>query len=181
VIQLGEFRAIDLGDLWWTKELEMMCPVNPIGTVDVFFASSHGADASNALPLVHGLQSRVALLQNGPRKGGAADAIKTIRSASGLEDVWQLHWSHNAGIELNSAGVYIANIDDPAALASVLTAPPGERGGGRGSTPAPQHGPAFWLKISAEPNGTFTVTNSRNGFSKRYARRYAVQPLRIAK
>ena len=173
VIQLGEFRAIDLGDLWWTKELEMMCPVNPIGTVDVFFASSHGADASNALPLVHALQPRVALLQNGPRKGGAAEAIKTMRSSPGLEDVWQLHWSHNAGIELNSAGVYIANVDDPATIASVLTVPSGERGGGRGSTPAPQHSPVFWLKISAQSDGTFTVTNNRNGFSKSYTRRSA--------
>ena len=174
VIQLGEFRAIDLGDLWWTKELEMMCPINPIGTVDVFFASSHGADASNALPLVHGLQPRVALLQNGPRKGGAVDAIKTIRSSPGLEDVWQLHWSHNAGIELNSAGVYIANVDDPAAIAAVLTAsasgPGGQPGGGRGAAP---HSPAFWLKISAQPDGSFTVTNSRNSFSKTYSRRSA--------
>jgi hypothetical protein len=173
VIQLGEFRAIDLGDLWWTKELEMMCPANPIGTVSLFFASSHGSDASNALPLVHGLQPRVAVVQNGPRKGGAADAIKTIRSSPGLEDVWQLHWSHNAGIELNSAGVYIANVDDPAVVASVLTATPGERGGGRGSTPAVQHSPAFWLKISARPDGTFTVTNNRNGFSKIYTPRQA--------
>jgi beta-lactamase superfamily II metal-dependent hydrolase len=173
VIQLGEFRAIDLGDLWWTKELEMMCPVNPIGTVDLFFASSHGSDASNARPLVHGLQPRVALLQNGPRKGGSVDAIKTIRASPGLEDVWQMHWSYNAGIELNSAGVYIANVDDPAAIAAVLTGSSGERGGGRGSTPAPQHNPAFWLKISAQPDGTFIVTNTRNGFSKTYTRRAA--------
>ena len=88
VIQLGEFRAIDLGDLWWTKELELMCPVNPIGSVDVFFATCHGADACNALPLVHGLRPRVALLQNGTRKGAAVDTIKTLRSSPGLEDVW---------------------------------------------------------------------------------------------
>jgi beta-lactamase superfamily II metal-dependent hydrolase len=171
VIRLGEFRAIDLGDLWWTKELEMMCPSNPIGTVDVLFATSHGADASNALPLVHGLQPRVAVVQNGTRKGGAVDAIKTMRSSPGLEDIWQMHWSYNAGIELNSAGVYIANVDDPAAIASVLTAG-GGRAGGRGSA-APQHSPAFWLRISALPEGTFTVTNSRNGFSKTYTRRSA--------
>ena len=29
-------------------------------------------------------------------------------------------------------------------------------------------GEAFWLKVSARPDGTFTVTNSRNGFSKTY-------------
>jgi hypothetical protein len=150
----------------------MMCPINPIGTVDVFFATSHGADASNALPLVHGLQPRVAIVQNGTRKGGAVDAIRTMRSSPGLEDVWQMHWSHNAGIELNSAGVYIANVDDPAAIASVLSAPAGggQRGGGRG---APPHTPAFWLKISGHPDGSFTIANSRNGFSKAYARRPA--------
>ena len=180
VVQLGEFRAIDLGDLWWTKEVEMMCPSNPIGAVDVFFATSHGADASNSLPLVHGLRPRVAVLQNGIRKGGAADAIRTLRSSPGLEDMWQMHWSHNAGIELNSAGVYIANVDEPAAIASVLTAPPpgagatqGQRAGGRGSNPLPPHTPAFWLRISARPDGSFTVTNTRNGFRKSYTRRSA--------
>lgn len=178
VIQLGEFRAIDLGDLWWTKELEMMCPSNPIGAADVFFATSHGADASNARPLVHGLRPRVAILQNGTRKGGAVDAITTMRSSPGLEDVWQMHWSYHAGIESNSAGVYIANVDEPAAIASVLTAPPpgqggapGARAGGRGTTPRPPHAPAFWLRISARPDGSFTVANSRNGFTKTYARR----------
>jgi hypothetical protein len=182
VIGLGEFRVIDLGDLWWTKELEMMCPSNPIGEVDVFFASSHGADASNSLPLVHGLQPRVAVVQNGTRKGGAVEAIKTMRSSPGLEDVWQMHWSYNAGIELNSAGVYIANVDEPAAIASVLTAPApgagggqGQRAGGSGSKPLPPHSPAFWLKISAQPDGSFTVTNGRNGFSKAYARRSAAR------
>ena len=80
-----------------------------------------------------------------------------------------MHWSHNAGIEWNSAGVYIANVDEPAAIAAVLTAPSGggQRAGGQA---APQHNPAFWLKISAQPDGTFTVTNSRNGFSKTYTR-----------
>ena len=160
----------------------MMCPSNPIGEVDVFFASSHGADASNSLPLVHGLRPRVAVIQNGTRKGGAVEAIKTLRSSPGLEDVWQMHWSYNAGIELNSAGVYIANVDEPAAIASVLTAPApgagggqGQRAGGRGSNPLPPHTPAFWLKISAQPDGSFTVTNSRNGFSKAYTRRSAAR------
>ena len=182
VIGLGEFRVIDFGDLWWTKELEMMCPSNPIGEVDVFFASSHGADASNSLPLVHGLQPRVAVVQNGTRKGGAVEAIRTMRSSPGLEDVWQMHWSYNAGIELNSAGVYIANVDEPAAIASVLTAAApgagggqGQRAGGSGSNPLPPHSPAFWLKISAQPDGSFTVTNSRNGFSKAYTRRAAAR------
>ena len=79
-----------------------MCPTNPIGTVDLYFASSHGAIASGSLPFVHGLQPRVALMQNGTRKGGAADPMQTILSSPGLEALWQMHWSYNAMLEQNS-------------------------------------------------------------------------------
>ena len=242
VITFGQFRAIDLGDLLWNKENELVCPNNPVGTVDVYFVTHHGLDASGSPALVHAVQPRVAVMQNGTRKGGGVEAIKTLRSSSGFEDLWQLHWSYNAGLELNSAGVFIANIDDAATIANVLTAPPrggGPGGGGRGgqggapanpppaggvgnapiatgpvgnaapaanpatSPAAPQaptnapppagagaapagapgggggrggggaaaHTPAYWIKLSVQPDGTFTVTNSRNGFSKTYAKK----------
>jgi competence protein ComEC len=210
VIVLGQFRALDFGDMWRTKELELMCPNNPIGTVDLYFASSHGAIASGSLPFVHGIQPRVALMQNGTRKGGAPGPMQTILSSPGLEALWQMHWSYNALTEQNSPGVYIANIEDMPTIAGVLTAPP--RGGGPGAAPAaaapaagatatpadavPQstppaagqppggtptggrgrgnatgHTPAYWLKVAAYPDGTFTITNPRNGFSKTYAPR----------
>ena len=82
---MGQFRAADFGDMWRTKELELMCPNNPIGTVDLLFASSHGAIASGSVPFVHGLQPRVVLMQNGTRKGGAVDPMKTILASPGLE------------------------------------------------------------------------------------------------
>jgi competence protein ComEC len=107
-------------------------------------------------------------MQNGTRKGASAQAMPTMRSSPGLEDIWQLHWSSGAGIEQNSAGVYIANVDDAATIASVLTAPPRGGGAGRGA-PANAHSPACWIKIVAQPDGSFTVSNSRNGFSKTYA------------
>ena len=44
------------------------------------------------------------------------------------------------------------------------TAPPAGRGQGN----ATGHAPAYWLKVSAQPDGSFTVTNPRNGFSKTY-------------
>jgi competence protein ComEC len=226
VITFGQFRAIDLGDLLWNKEAELVCPNNPVGTVDVYFVTHHGLDASSAPPLVHGVQPRVAIMQNGTRKGAGTEAMATMRSSPGLEDIWQLHWSYNAGIEQNSAGVFIANVDDAATIANVLTAPPrgggpggagrggpgpgGAPGGGQGQPPgvaqpatpgaapqpptagtappapapgAPQgggrgaaaaaaaHTPAYWIKMTVQPDGTFTVTNSRNGFSKTYVKR----------
>jgi len=205
-----------------------MCPNNPVGTVDAFFVTHHGLDQSNSPALVHALQPRVAVMQNGTRKGAGTDTMKTMWSSPGLEDIWELHWSYNAGIDLNSAGVFIANIDDPATIAGVLTAPPrgggpggagrggpggaapaggppaaagqppagapaasapaanasqapasgapgsaGAPGGGRGGggTAAAAHTPAYWIKMSVQPDGSFTVTNSRNGFTKSYPKR----------
>ena len=130
LITFGQFRAIDLGDLLWNKENELMCPNNPVGTVDALFVTHHGLDLSNSPALVHGVQPRVAIMQNGTRKGGGVEAMKTMRTSPGFEDLWQLHWSYNAGLELNSPALFIANIDDPATIAGVLTAPP--RGGGPG-------------------------------------------------
>ena len=163
VIILGQFRAADFGDLWRTKELELMCPNNPIGTVDLLFASSHGAIASGSLPFVHGLQPRVVLMQNGTRKGGAPDPMKTILSSPRLENLWQMHWSYNAGIEQNTPAVYIANVDEPAQVAAVLAG-----GGGRGNA---AHTPAYWLKVSAHEDGSFTIANPRNGLTKTYVKR----------
>jgi competence protein ComEC len=164
VITYGQFRAIDLGDLLWNNELDLMCPENPIGTVDLYLVSHHGQDSSGSEALVHALRPRVAVMQNGPRKGGAVPAMQIMRSSPGLEDVWQLHWSYTAGVDQNSAGVFVANVDDPAVFAATLTGPP--RGG-----PAPNHLPAHAIKILAESTGTFTVTNMRNGYSKTYVKK----------
>jgi competence protein ComEC len=171
VITFGQFRAIDLGDLLWNEEVELMCPNNPVGTVDLYMVTHHGLAQSGADALVHGVRPRVAVMQNGTRKGGAVTALEIMRKSPGLEDIWQLHWSYHAGIEHNPAGVFIANVDDAETIANVLTSPPpaGRGGGGRGAAAA--HSPAHYLKISAQSDGTFTVTNTRNQFSKTYSRR----------
>ena len=163
VIVLGQFRAADFGDMWRTKELELMCPNNPLGAVDLLFATSHGAIASGSLPFVHGLRPRVVLMQNGTRKGGAVEPMTTILSSPGLENLWQMHWSYNAGIEVNAPSRFIANVDEPEQIGAVLTG-----GGGRGNA---SHTPAYWLKVSANPDGSFTIANPRNGFSKAYMKR----------
>lgn len=175
VITYGQFRAIDLGDLLWNKEGELMCPTNPVGTVDLYLVTHHGLAQSGSNALVHGVRPRVAVMQNGTRKGGSVAAYEIMRSSPGLEDIWQLHWSHHGQIEHNPAGVFIANVDDAETIAGVLTAP-GQRGGRGGSgqgggRDAAAHTPAHYIKISAQENGTFTVTNTRNGFSKTYARK----------
>ena len=187
VLGFGRFRTIDLGDLTWNHEGQLMCPANRIGTVDVYLTTHHGINQSNAPAIVHGLQPRVAIMNNGTRKGGSLEAFQVLESSPGLEDLWQLHWSHNVMAEHNAPGVFIANIEDNTTMAGVLTAPPpaprsagapagppgaggGRGGGGRGNA-LPPHTPAYWIKVVAQQDGTFTVTNARNGFSKTYAAR----------
>ena len=81
----GRFRALHMGDLTWNKEIELMCPANRLGEVDLFVVSHHGQAISNSPVLVHALQPRVAVINNGTRKGGQPDAMKVLYSAPGLE------------------------------------------------------------------------------------------------
>lgn len=170
VVAFGRFRAVHLGDLTWNKEFDLMCPGNRIGTVDVFIVSHHGQPNSNSPALVHALGSRVALMNNGVRKGGQPDAMRVLYSAPGLEDLWQIHFSLLSGQEHSVPGLFIANsVDEAPAAVPVAAMPPPQPGT---APPPPAHnGTAHWLKVSAERDGTFTVTNARNGFSKTYRAR----------
>jgi beta-lactamase superfamily II metal-dependent hydrolase len=168
VITFGRFRVLDLGDLLWNNEHDLVCPRNMIGTVDLYMVTHHGLATSGSPTLVHSVRPRVAVMQNGTRKGGAPATFTTLRTSPGLEDVWTLHWSYAAGVEQNSPGAFIANLDSTATIASVLTAAPGAQ-----PTPPsdPAHAPAHYIKISARRDGSFTVTNTRNGFTKAYGPR----------
>lgn len=166
VIAYGQFRVIDLADLLWNKEGELMCPNNPIGTADIYMASNHGSPNAGSPALVHGVRPRVAIVQNGTRKGGSVPAFETLETSPGIEDIWQLHWAYAGGIEHNSRGVFIANVDDAATIASVLTSPASAGRGGGGAAAA--HTPAYYLKVSAQSDGSFTITNTRNNFTRSY-------------
>jgi competence protein ComEC len=138
--------------------------------VDLFIVSHHGQPISNAPVLVHAIHPRVAVMNNGTRKGGQPDAMKVLFSSPGLEDLWQLHFSQLSGQEYTVPGAFIANTVDqqPAAMPIEAVAPPAP---GTGAPPPAHDGAAFWIKISAQRDGTFTVTNARNGFAKTYATR----------
>ena len=172
-ITFGRFRALYLGDLTWNKEFELMCPANRVGTVDLFVVSRHGQPSSNSEVLVHAIRPRVALMNNGTRKGGQPDAMRVLYSAPGLEDLWQIHFSILSGQEYTVPGVLIANTFDEQ-LTAMPVAPVVLAPGATGGPPPPAHnGAAYWLKVAAQADGTFTVSNSRNGFQKTYGVRDA--------
>jgi competence protein ComEC len=136
------FRFLDLGDLTWNKELELMCPNNPIGPVDVYLTSHHGLNQSGSPALVDALHARVAIMNNGAKKGGNPDAWQIVKDAPGLEDLWQLHYALDGGKEHNVPDPLIANVDE--------------------------HCQGQGLRLTAESNGSFTVYNERNKYQKAY-------------
>jgi beta-lactamase superfamily II metal-dependent hydrolase len=164
----GRFRALHLGDLTWNKEFALACPRNLLGSVDVFVVTHHGQPVSNPPALVHALAPRVAIMNNGTRKGGQPDTMKVLFSSPGLEDLWQLHFSLLSGQEYTVPGIFIANVADeqPSSmpLQPIVAPAPGP-----GAPPPAHDGPAFWIKVAARDDGSFSVTNARNGFSKGYA------------
>jgi competence protein ComEC len=170
-ITYGRFKTVHLGDLTWNKESDLMCPSNRLGTVDLFIVSHHGQAISNSEVLMHALAPRVAIMNNGTRKGGQPDAMKVMYSSPGLEDLWQIHFSLLSGQEYTVPGMFIANgVDEqPAAMPIAATPAPAP---GPGATPPPAHnGAAYWIKVSAREDGSFTVMNARNGFTKTYPSR----------
>src|SRR6266853_934713 len=164
----GKFRAIHLGGITKNKEFELMCPNNRIGAVDVLLGMHHGVATSNSEVLVHALHPRVAIMNNGTRKGGDPGVMRTLFSSPGLEDLWEIHFSVLSGQEYTVPGMFIANtIDDPPGTMPV--APAIAPQGGGAAPPAPVHnGKAYWIKLSAQQDGSFIVTNARNNFSKTY-------------
>jgi beta-lactamase superfamily II metal-dependent hydrolase len=166
VITFGKFRTIHLGDLTLNRQFDLMCPANRLGTVDLLLAARHGN--VNAEFFVNAIRPRVVITNNGTRKGTQPEAMKIFFSAPRVEDIWQIHFSQLAGQENTVPGMFIANtFDQP--LEGMPVAPYAPPPQGQQAPPAPEHnGRAYYLKVSAQQDGTFTVTNTRNGFGKTY-------------
>lgn len=144
LITYGKFRFLDLGDLTKQKELELACPNNMIGTVDLFLVTHHGLDQSNTKAMDWALHPRVAIIDNGPRKGNSPAAWQTVHDSPGLEGLWQLHYAEETDRGHNVPEDHIANVKENCE--------------------------GKYLKAVAEADGSFTVTNSRTGLEKAYAK-----------
>ena len=141
MFELGAFRFLALGDLSGNTLTRIVCPTNRLGPVSAYLVAHHGDYDSNVAALYEALRPRVAVLNSGPAKGGSPDAFRTLQALRDLEDLWQLHASR---VARNAADDFVANFDNTT--------------------------DGNWIHLSAEEDGSFRVTNGRNGFTKSYAR-----------
>lgn len=144
LITFGKLRILDLGDLTHDKEVQLMCPTNKLGKVDVYIVSHHGWSQSSSPALVYGIDPRVAIMDNGAKKGGTPSVIDVIKKSPHLEDLWQLHFSEEGGDAHNTAAEFIAN-------------------------PAGSEDAGNYLELTANKNGSFDVFNSRTQKTKHYS------------
>jgi beta-lactamase superfamily II metal-dependent hydrolase len=165
-VTFGKFHTVILGDLTLNRQFDLMCPNNRLGSVDLDLLARHGN--LNSELLVYPLHPRAAIMNDGTRKGAPPDAMKVLFSSPMPLDVWEMHFSLLSGQEYTVPGMFIANtLDEP--LAAIPIAPQSAPPQGQQAPPPPQHnGTAYYFKIAALQDGTFTVTNTRNGFSKTY-------------
>jgi beta-lactamase superfamily II metal-dependent hydrolase len=144
LITFGRTRILYLGDLTWNKEIELLCPTNKVGKVDVYFVTGHGMNLSSSPP-TRSIDPLVAIMQNGPTKGGDQEVINMVNSYPSLKGFWRTHYSIRYP-SLNGDPNYIANPDWLPDL-------------------------AFPLALDITPVGDITVTNTRNNFHQTYKAR----------
>jgi competence protein ComEC len=142
LIAFGKLRILDLGDLTRDKEMELVCPKNKLGAIDIYIVSHHGWGQSGSPAFLNAIAPRVAIMDNGAKKGGTPSAWDIIEKSPRLENLWQVHFSEEGGAAHNVAPEFIANPDGPDA--------------------------GHYLKLTAWPDGSFEVYNSRTTDTKKY-------------
>jgi quinol monooxygenase YgiN/beta-lactamase superfamily II metal-dependent hydrolase len=157
LLSYGPFTFLDLADLDWEKEMELACPINRLGQISIWQAGRHGAlDGAGAPGFLYAIKPQVVVVNNGPRKGlggpsPGSDKAATVHydriaKTPDIEGIWQGHRSL-LDPDHNTAEDMIANVADTADCEG------------------------NFIQASVAANGTFTVTNARNGFSRSYRAR----------
>lgn len=144
VLRYGDFDFFDAGDLTWNVEQQLVCPSNQIGEIDLYQVTHHGMSISNNTALLRSVKPTVAIMNNGPRKGGHPETVKWLRELPSLKALYQVHRNVTASAAENAPAEFIANLDE-------------------------QNDAAHGFKVSVDAAArTFTVTNERTGESRSY-------------
>jgi len=143
LLTFGQFRLYLGGDLNWYQEEKLVSPYNLVGEVDVFQSDTHGLNTSNPPILLRSLAPVVAVINNGPKKGGSPETIARLKAEPSIKAIFQLHYNTLTSPEENTDSALIANIDEGCS---------GE-----------------YIKMSVAPDGeSYTISIPARGFAATY-------------
>jgi beta-lactamase superfamily II metal-dependent hydrolase len=150
LFEFGPFRYLCCGDLTWNVEGQLVTPRNPLGKVDLFMVTHHGLPSSNNPALVRAIDPVVAVMCNGPTKGGHPETINTLRQCASLQNWYQLHRNVALSAEEQAPAEFIANSEPTVNCAGVWVL----------ASVAPD-GRSYTVQIG--PKGTVRTYNARGG------------------
>ena len=140
-LSYGAFDFLDTGDLTWNIEHKLVCPSNVIGKIDLYQVGHHGAETSNNPVLVKSINPTVAIMNNGAKKGGHPNSVKTVSEVA--QALYQVHRNLATSDAQNVAPAFIANVDE-------------------------NGHEMIWVSVDAAKK-TFTVTNGRTKASQSFS------------
>lgn len=112
VLGFGEFRFLDLGDLTWNVEYKLVAPTDKLGPVDVYQVTHHGLEVSSNPVLLNTVRPRVAVFNNGARKGCHPSVTAALRRIPDVQAIYQLHRNVLVPAQENTDPAMIANPDE---------------------------------------------------------------------
>jgi competence protein ComEC len=145
VLRYGAFDFYDGGDLTWNIEAKLACPVDRVGAIDLYQVTHHGQDISNNPVLLATLKPTVAVMNNGPRKGGGAETFRRLKALPSLQGLFAIHKNVATGPDVNAAPENTANLETAA-----------------------DAGLGFLAVVDAAAK-QFTITNARTGEARTFA------------
>ncbi len=138
VLTYGSFDFFDAGDLTWNTEAKLVCPNESLAKVELYQVTHHGADTSNHPLVLQALSPTVAVMNNGPKKGGSPATVKALKALPSLQAFYQLHRNVATGPDDNTSPDLIANLEE---------------------TPDAGH----MVSVHVKADGSFEVVNHRTG------------------